>query len=69
MNIHHWPVCGVGADELSISVNHSDLVYYFCMEQCRDNFLARPKLYVGNGSPTQTGREITNIDFLSYNKL
>jgi len=42
----------------SIYANHSGLVYYFCTEQCQENFLVRPGLYIGNKAAKLRGREI-----------
>jgi len=52
------PVCGMDATDSSICADHLGIAYYFCMQQCRENFLAHPKLYIGKQSLAKTGREI-----------
>ncbi len=52
------PVCGMDADDSGICAEHSGISYHFCMPQCRENFLARPLLYIGNAAAKRTGREI-----------
>jgi len=42
----------------NVCAEHSGIVYHFCMPQCRENFLIRPLLYIGNQSAKHTGREI-----------
>jgi len=46
------------ATDSTICAEHSGIVYHFCMPQCRENFLIRPLLYMGNKSAKQAGREI-----------
>lgn len=41
------PVCLMNATNNEISAEHMSICYLFCSEQCRENFLARPLLYVG----------------------
>ena len=55
---HLCPVCGMNAEGSGIEVEHMGMSYYFCMEQCKQNFLVRPMLYRGEKSPRQSGRDI-----------
>jgi len=52
------PVCGMGTTDSAICADYLGIEYHFCMQQCRENFLARPKLYVGKQSLAKTGRQI-----------
>jgi len=52
------PVCGMDTRDSTISAVHLGIEYYFCTPQCRENFRARPKLYVGRQSAKYAGREI-----------
>ena len=52
------PVCGMDAIDSSVFADHLGITYYFCMEQCRENFLARPALYIGKKPPRHVGRSI-----------
>lgn len=47
MRSDQCPVCGMEASESSIELEHTGLHYRFCSEQCRDNFAANPRLYLG----------------------
>jgi len=55
---HICPVCGMDTGDSNICVDHLSIEYCFCTEQCRENFLARPRLYVGRKSPVYASREI-----------
>jgi YHS domain-containing protein len=46
------------ARDSDIRAEHLGIEYRFCMEQCRENFLARPGLYIGKQSPARAGRQI-----------
>jgi len=52
------PVCGMDAANSMINADHLGITYYFCTEQCRENFLARPALYLGKKPPMHAGRAI-----------
>lgn len=41
------PVCDMTATDSPIMAEHLGIRYRFCSEQCRANFIARPRLYVG----------------------
>ncbi len=41
------PVCGMETEGSAIHARHAGLVYDFCSSQCRENFVARPSLYIG----------------------
>jgi len=56
--ITQCPVCGMDATDSTICTEHGGMVYHFCMSQCRENFCARPQLYLGNKSAKRTGREM-----------
>ena len=60
MHMEHviCPVCGMDATDSTICADHLGITYHFCMEQCRENFLLRPKLYVGKQAAIKTGREV-----------
>jgi len=57
MNDARCPVCNMDASDSSVHADHKGVEYRFCMEQCRENFLARPLLYIGKQSPTKAGRQ------------
>ncbi len=40
------PVCGMQPEVEVVSVEHHKMYFYFCSEQCRETFIARPSLYV-----------------------
>lgn len=43
------PVCGRDVDQATApSAKHDAQTYFFCCEQCRDDFQADPAQYVGN---------------------
>jgi len=52
------PVCNMDASNSGIHTDHMGVEYHFCMEQCRENFLARPFLYIGKQSPIKAGRKV-----------
>ncbi len=52
------PVCGMNAADLNILADHLGITYHFCTVQCRENFLARPALYIGKEPPMREGRAI-----------
>jgi len=52
------PVCGMNATDSSVYAVHLGITYYFCMEQCRENFLARPTLYMGKKPPSHEDRAV-----------
>jgi len=58
MNDIRCPVCNMDASDSDICANHLGVEYRFCMAQCRENFLARPKLYIGKQSPIKAGRQV-----------
>jgi len=48
----------MGIGDSTLCTDHLGITYRFCTEQCRDNFLARPKLYIGKKSPMREGRAV-----------
>lgn len=40
------------------ALHHFGAEYSFCSHQCRENFLAHPRLYVGDHAPAREGRHI-----------
>ncbi|MDX8408349.1 MAG: hypothetical protein R8L58_08190 [Mariprofundaceae bacterium] len=52
------PVCGMDARDSTIFTVHNDIEYYFCSAQCRENFGARPKLYIGKRGAKPATREV-----------
>jgi len=52
------PVCGMDAKDSTIFTVYKGNEYYFCTAQCRENFGARPRLYVGKLSVKYAGKEI-----------
>jgi YHS domain-containing protein len=46
------------ASDSNICADHLGVEYRFCMAQCRENFLARPLLYLGKQSPIKAGRQV-----------
>ncbi|EAU55192.1 YHS domain-containing protein [Mariprofundus ferrooxydans] len=58
MEEHTCPVCGMDAKDSTVHAEHTGIEYYFCTPQCRENFIARPQLYLGRQSAKSAGREI-----------
>lgn len=58
MEEHICPVCGMDAADSMVLVEHLGIEYHFCSRQCRENFIARPQLYLGLQSARRSGREI-----------
>lgn len=50
------PVCGMEVDDRSAKerVTHEGTTYYFCSEDCKDEFQAAPEDYIG-GEEEMTG--------------
>jgi len=46
------------AEDSPIHADHIGITYHFCSQQCRENFLDRPKLYVGIHAVRRAGREV-----------
>ncbi|MDQ6992856.1 MAG: hypothetical protein Q9M31_05230 [Mariprofundus sp.] len=55
---HSCPVCGMDAKKSLVHAEHVGIDYYCCSSQCRENFIARPQLYLGKRSAKKRGREI-----------
>jgi YHS domain-containing protein len=53
------PVCGKDVEPTAaIEQAYSGVAYFFCSDECREQFEREPELYaVNEGSPTQSGRE------------
>jgi len=58
MTEYRCPVCDMGRQHSTLCVEHFGITYHFCSAQCRQNFLAHPRLYVGMKSVKQSGRAI-----------
>lgn len=56
MSSQQCPVCGMQVSEDRFELEHHGLRYGFCSVQCRDNFAANPRLYIG--PDRQAGREL-----------
>ncbi len=52
------PVCNMGVTNAAISAEHLGVRYAFCSEPCRNNFLRRPKLYVGRAALAKQGKVV-----------
>ena len=55
------PVCGMMVDSQQLAIEHLQIHFAFCSEQCRERFLANPGLYVGQPgemAPKQEGQEV-----------
>lgn len=52
------PVCGMQVSRDSFAMEHLDMHYAFCSQQCQDRFKANPHLYIGvpgEQAPKQEG--------------
>lgn len=58
MTANKCPVCDMDAKDSTIIAGHTGIEYHFCSRQCRENFLARPTLYVGKQSAMLAGKAI-----------
>lgn len=50
------PVCGMDVPDDRFELEHHGLRHAFCSAQCRDNFAANPRLYIGPSR--QAGRQL-----------
>ncbi len=41
------PVCGMQVEQEAFAIEHMDIHYAFCSQQCLDRFNATPHLYIG----------------------
>ncbi|MDQ6951889.1 MAG: hypothetical protein Q9M26_09525 [Mariprofundales bacterium] len=57
MEEHICPVCGMDSADSVIYAEHIGITYHCCTLACRENFLARPQLYVGKRALAISGRE------------
>ena len=50
------PVCGMEVDERTTkdTLTHEGATYYFCSNDCREEFVAEPEEYIG-GEERKTG--------------
>jgi len=60
------PVCGMLAVPEIASVEHHKMYFYFCSQQCRESFVARPKLYAT--SPEKERDEVVKQRTLRLNE-
>ena len=52
------PVCGVQVDEEdAVTFTYKGRTYYFCCDDCRDEFREAPEEYVGEGTETMEEEE------------
>ncbi len=58
MTVNKCPVCGMDAEHSKICADHIGIKYRFCSQQCRENFLARPTLYVGRQAAKLAGKVV-----------
>ncbi len=58
MTVNKCPVCDMDVMGLPITVDHTGITYYLCSQQCQENFLARPKLYIGLHAARRAGKVI-----------
>ncbi len=47
MSQRQCPVCHMETEGSEIHARRLGLIYNFCSQQCRENFVARPSLYIG----------------------
>lgn len=55
------PVCGMQVDQDSFAIEHMEIHYAFCSQQCLDRFKTTPHLYIGvpgEKAPKQQGVEV-----------
>lgn len=55
------PVCHMQVPTTSHACEYEGIQYAFCSEQCRERFLANPRLYIGlpgHKAPAQQGKEV-----------
>ncbi len=52
------PVCGMDTTTTEIVTEHLDMSYHFCSQQCLENFIAHPKLYLGIKSLKKEGKHV-----------
>ena len=55
------PVCHMEVPETSFAIEFEGIHRAFCSEQCKERFLANPRLYIGfpgHKAPAQQGREV-----------
>lgn len=61
------PVCHMMVSKTSFKTDYSDMTFAFCSEQCRDRFLANPRLYIG--FPGQKAPAQQGVEILKYRKI
>ena len=55
------PVCHMQVPSASFALEYTGMHYAFCSEQCRERFLANPRIYIGlpgHKAPAQQGKEV-----------
>ncbi len=59
------PVCGMSIDPTSAkySSDHLGIRWYFCAENCRQQFVANPDQYTANTTPSQTSASRKHISW------
>lgn len=58
MTTNRCPVCGMTVTDTSPDAEHLGMHYRFCSQQCRENFMRRPSLYVGKNAPKRQGKAV-----------
>lgn len=58
MSQQQCPVCDMPVDAHIPAIEHLGIRYAFCSQQCHENFLQRPALYVGRNAPKRQGMAI-----------
>lgn len=52
------PVCGMQIDtDEALTMNYEGQIYYFCSDECRQEFREAPEEYVGEGAELLTEEE------------
>jgi len=55
------PVCGMMVEPQANAIEYLQIHFAFCSKQCKDRFIANPRLYIGypeQKSPKQEGMEV-----------
>ncbi len=52
------PVCAMNVADDKISMQYFGIHYNFCSQQCHENFLSQPKLYVGKDAKKAGRQEV-----------
>ena len=58
MEMIHCPVCGMNTSSHEITTEHNGICYHFCSQQCLENFITHPNLYLAIKSPKREGKSV-----------